>query len=83
MWRSFVWNEIMDNKKLQELAVVSGFAFTMIVIVGVSVFLGIKLDGWIHTSPLFTIIFSIIGIFSGIYNLIRQVSKVEEKNGKK
>ncbi len=73
----------MDNKKLQELAVVSGFAFTMIVIVGVSVFLGIKLDGWIHTSPLFTIIFSIIGIFSGIYNLIRQVSKVEEKNGKK
>ncbi len=72
-----------ENKPIEQLAVVSGFAFTMIVIVGVSVFLGIKLDTWINTSPLFTIIFSVFGIFAGIFNLIRSVSKLEEHNGEK
>lgn len=69
----------MKNKKaLKSLAIVSGFAFTMIVIIGVCVFLGIKVDDYFNTSPLFTIIFSVFGIFAGIYNLIRNVSKMEE-----
>lgn len=67
-----------QKSNLEQLAVVSGFAFTMIVIIGVCVFLGIKLDEYVNTSPLFTIIFSVFGIFTGILNLIRTVSKMEE-----
>ena len=83
MWRSFVWYEVMKDKSVNQLAFVSGFAFTMIVIIGISVFLGIKLDQWVNTSPLFTIIFSLFGIFAGVFNLIRSVSKLEEHDGKK
>lgn len=72
-----------QNKSVNQLAIVSGFAFTMIVIIGICVFLGITLDNYISTSPLFTIIFSVFGIFAGIFNLIRNVSKLEERNGKK
>lgn len=72
----------MKNKNVNQLAVVSGFAFTMIVIIGVSVFLGIKVDQWLQLSPLFTIIFSVFGIFAGLFNLIRNVSKLEERNDK-
>lgn len=71
----------MKKKSVNTLAFVSGFAFTMIVIIGVSVFLGITLDNAINTSPLFTIIFSVFGVFAGIYNLIRNVSKLEDRNG--
>ena len=67
-----------QKKAIEQLAVVSGFALTMIVIIGVCVFLGIKLDEFINTSPLFTIIFSVFGIFAGIFNLIRSVSKLED-----
>ncbi|AIO17955.1 Putative F0F1-ATPase subunit [Candidatus Izimaplasma bacterium HR1] len=67
-----------QKKAIEQLAVVSGFAFTMIVIIGVCVFLGIKLDDLASTSPLFTIIFSVFGIFAGIFNLIRSVSKMED-----
>ena len=67
-----------QRKAIEQLAVVSGFAFTMIVIIGVCVFLGIKIDEFVNSSPLFTIIFSVFGIFAGVYNLIRTVSKMEE-----
>jgi F0F1-type ATP synthase assembly protein I len=73
----------MNKKNINQLAVVSGFAFTMIVIIGVLVFLGIKVDGWLNMSPLFTIIFSVFGIFAGIYHLIRNVSKLEDQDDKK
>ena len=72
----------MDKKNVNQLAIVSGFAFTMIVIIGVSVFLGITLDNYIGTNPLFTIIFSVFGMFAGIFNLIRNISKLEDSNGK-
>ena len=68
----------MNKKSVNQLAVVSGFAFTMIVIIGVCVFLGITVDDWLQTNPLFTIIFSVFGIFAGIYNLIRSASKLED-----
>ena len=67
-----------QKKAIEQLAVVSGFAFTMIVIIGVCVFLGITIDEYLSTSPLFTIIFSVFGIFAGVYNLIRSVSKLED-----
>jgi len=71
------------DSAMRAFALVSGFAFTMIVIVGVCVFLGITLDNYLDTDVIFTIIFSVFGIFAGIFNLIRRVSKLEDQDGKK
>ncbi len=70
------------NSTVTAFALVSGFAFTMIVIIGLSVFLGIVLDNFLHTKVIFTMVFSVFGIFAGIYNLIRRVTKLEEQNEK-
>ncbi len=67
-----------QDSALRTLALVSSFAFTMIVIIGLSVFIGITLDDFLNTKVLFTIVFSVFGIVGGIYNLIRNVSKLED-----
>ena len=75
--------KMKDKKGYNQLAYLSGFAFTMIVIIAISVFVGIWLDNQFTTDPLFTIIFSLLGMFAGIFNLIRNIIKLEERNGKK
>ena len=72
-----------DNNALKAFALVSGFAFTMIVIIGMDAFLGITLDNYLDTNVLFTIIFTVFGIFAGVFNLIRKVSKLEDENEEK
>ena len=72
-----------EDSALKAFALVSGFAFMMIVIIGFCIFLGIKLDAYFSVSPLFTIVLSVVGIFAGLFNLIRRVSKLEDKNEKK
>lgn len=73
-------------KKHESLAIiglVSSFAISMILTIGGLIIFGVILDGWLGTDVIFTIIFGVFGVFAGIYNLIRQVYKLEEKNGKK
>ena len=36
--------------------------------------LGLLIDNWLETKPLFLIIFFFLGAFAGIYNLWRQLS---------
>jgi ATP synthase protein I len=67
-----------DNKKrVNGLVIASGFAFEVIVVVGVITTLGYFLDRWLHTSPIFLIVFILVGVFAGVYNLIRKINKVE------
>lgn len=42
-------------------------------------FLGYWLDGKFDTLPLFVIIFSMLGMFGGIYNFIRSVTQLNER----
>lgn len=72
-----------EDSALKAFALVSGFAFMMIVIIGGLLYLGIKLDTYFGLSPLFTILLTIFGIFAGLFNLIRKVSKLEERHEKK
>ena len=70
----------MSDKKesnLRVYAIVSGFAISMIVVIGGMLFLGILVDRWLSLSPLFTILFGLLGIIAGIVQLIRMVSKWE------
>lgn len=70
------------NESLAIIGLVSSFAISMVLTIGGLVIFGVLLDSWLNTGVIFTIIGGVLGVFSGIYNLIRQVLKMEEKNGK-
>jgi len=49
----------------------TGLGFQMLAIIGIGVFLGIKLDQWLHTPDIFTIILSLVSVVLGIYVVIK------------
>ncbi|GEM_PF-5831383 len=57
---------------------VSGFALKMVAIIAIMLFVGIRLDRWLQTNPLFTILLGMAGIIAGIVQLLRDVSRMEE-----
>lgn len=71
-----------DRKGLAMIGLVSAFAFSMLLTIAGLIIFGVILDGWLDTGNLFTIIGGVLGVFAGIYNFIRQLLKLEERNGK-
>jgi F0F1-type ATP synthase assembly protein I len=60
------------NKGLQDFGKYSGLAFQMIAIIGVMTWSGVKLDKVLGLStPVFTIILSLLGVFAGIYVAVK------------
>jgi F0F1-type ATP synthase assembly protein I len=57
----------------------SSVAIQMAVIIAAGVFGGYKLDGFLNTTPLFTIIFSVAGVAIAIYLSIKDVLKPKQK----
>jgi F0F1-type ATP synthase assembly protein I len=55
------------NKGLQDFGRYSGMAFQMIAIILIMTWCGIKLDKLFDLKPVFTVIFSLVGVFGGIY----------------
>lgn len=47
----------------------------MMVLLGLGVWGGLKLDEKINTSPLFLIVFPVIALFVSLYQLYRQLTK--------
>jgi F0F1-type ATP synthase assembly protein I len=72
-----------DRSALAIIGLVSAFAFSMLLTIGGLTVFGYLMDGWLNTGVLFTVIGGVLGVFTGIYNLIRQILKLEEKDGKK
>jgi ATP synthase protein I len=58
-----------------------GRAFRMgidlVVGVGVGLLVGLNLDGWLDTSPLWLIVFVLLGFAAGIRNVIREAIKMQ------
>jgi len=64
------------NKGFQDYAKYSGLAFQMALIIGVMTWCGVKLDKVLGLStPVFTIILSLLGVFAGIYTAIKDFIK--------
>lgn len=64
------------NKGLQDFGKYSSLAFQMLVIIAVMTWLGVKLDKILGLStPVFTIILSLLGVFAGIYTAIKDFIK--------
>lgn len=60
------------SKGLQDFGKYSNLAFQMIVIIGVMTWCGVKLDKVLGLStPVFTVILSLLGVFAGIYTAIK------------
>ena len=69
-----------DRKGLNLIGLVTAFGFSMILTIAGLIIFGYILDQWLHTGSVFTIIGGVLGVFAGIYNFIRQVLKLEERN---
>jgi len=52
------------------LGLMSQIAFTTITCVGLGFFLGHVIDNWLNTSPIFLIVFSLLGIVSAIKAMV-------------
>jgi F0F1-type ATP synthase assembly protein I len=55
------------RKNLSVYARYSGMAIQMLAIILLGVFAGFKLDKWLHTRPILTVILSIVSVALSIY----------------
>jgi F0F1-type ATP synthase assembly protein I len=61
------------GKNLRDYARYSGMAFQMLAIVLAGVFAGFKLDSWLNTRPVFTIILSVVSVILAMYYVTRDL----------
>lgn len=59
---------------MHNYAYYSNMGIEMAVIIAAGVFGGIKLDEWLHLSPLFTIVLSLLGVGIAMYVMIKTLS---------
>jgi ATP synthase protein I len=65
-----------EKRMLRDYARYSNLAFQLIAVILAAFFIGWQLDKWIHIGfPLFTLLFSVGGLFVMIYLLIKDLSK--------
>ncbi len=72
-------NQSDENKNLRSLGNYLGLGMQLAATVGVMVLLGYWLDNKFNTSPWLIIIFSFLGILSGLYNFLRTVIQPPKK----
>ena len=63
------------SNRLQAVMKYSGLAFQMLAIIGGSAWLGIWLDGRLHTAPWLTIGLLLLGVFLAVFQVIRNLTK--------
>ncbi|HBL74892.1 MAG: hypothetical protein A2W90_07025 [Bacteroidetes bacterium GWF2_42_66] len=51
----------------------SGLGFEMLAIIGMFIFLGIKIDGWLNLNHVFTIILSMLSVFAALFYALRKI----------
>jgi F0F1-type ATP synthase assembly protein I len=71
----------MDDKKkdVNNFAKYSSISFQMLATIGLFAFIGYKLDEYQHTkAPIFTAIFSLIGVIISLYQVVKQLNKKED-----
>lgn len=71
------------QKKAKSLALVTGFVFEIVVLIGAGFFLGRWIDSYFESSPIWTVGLMLFLMFFGIIRLIIQINKLEDSNGDK
>ncbi len=84
-----IFMEEKDRRLMRMLGVLSTVGLTLVFATVIGLFIGLKLDKWLGTSPWFTVVFVLFGIIAGFRNLFayaRRSQKTldeEEKEDKK
>jgi len=73
-WREMNQDKNQKNKrKFDDFIRYSGLAFEMAAIMGIGVFMGIKIDKWLDLSfPVFTFVLMIFSVIAAIYHAVRK-----------
>jgi hypothetical protein len=67
-------------RNLDDYARYSGLAFQMIAILGLGVWGGLKIDGWLNMKfPLFTVVLSFVAVMLAIYNGLKDFWRTKNK----
>ena len=64
-------------KAMKWMTLMSQVGITMVANIMVGLFIGKYLDQWLHTSPLFLLLFIFIGFFSGIKSVYLLIIKID------
>jgi ATP synthase protein I len=56
-----------------ELARYAGHGLTLVASTALFLFVGLKVDGWLGTLPLFTLLGAMVGAFAGFYSMYRHL----------
>ncbi len=69
-----------DRDLIRMLGVLSTVGITLVAATVIGLYIGLKLDEWLGTSPWLTGIFLALGLFAGFKNLFTYVKKSGEIN---
>ncbi len=67
-----------DRNLIRTLGVLSTVGITLVAATVIGLYIGLKLDEWLGTSPWMTILFLALGLFAGFKNLFTYVKKSQE-----
>lgn len=62
-----------DWNPLRSVAIASGAGMTILVSIGVGVWIGLKIDDYLGTYPWGLIVLSLLGAASGLWSVIKQI----------
>lgn len=62
------------------MTLLSQIGITMIANILVALFIGKYLDQWLNTSPLFLLLFMVIGVLSGIKSVYLLIIKIDRRD---
>ncbi len=71
---------LKKDSPLTKYAYYSNLVIEMGVLIAIGVFGGVKLDKWLNTSPLFTLICSLSAIAIALYLMLKGVVKSSKTN---
>jgi F0F1-type ATP synthase assembly protein I len=79
--------EEKDRKLIRMLGVLSTVGLTLVFATVIGLYIGLKIDKWLGTSPWFTAVFLLLGLIGGFRNLFVYVKRsqktLEEDEDKK
>jgi len=67
-----------DSNLFKDYAPYLGLGIQLAATIVLMVFVGIWLDGKFNTSPYLTLLFSFLGIFTGMYHFIKSVTRLDK-----
>lgn len=70
--------EEKDRKLIRMIGVLSTVGLTMVFATVIGLYIGIKLDKWLGTSPWLAALFLLIGIIAGFRNLFVYAKKSQD-----